>query len=120
MERPKGVTVLACLYFFLASGALVALIPGSSGRPLPLRLLAQSLVYLIIGVTLGVALLRMKNWSRWLAITFSAALLLSVPYVVSVAHSSIAMGRLGLGALLHVWVIWYLSRPHVKAAFQSA
>jgi len=43
-----------------------------------------------------------------------------VLYGVTVAHSSIATGRVVLGTLFALWVIWYLTRPHVKAAFQSA
>jgi hypothetical protein len=118
MERPKGVTVLACIYFFVAFSILISLIP-SSGPPLPLRLLAQSVVYLIIGVTLGIALLRMKNWSRWLAIIFNVTRLLLAPYAVAVAHNSIALIQAGLGTLFALWVIWYLTRPHIKKAFQT-
>lgn len=121
MKRPGGVTVLACFYLLVAFAMLIALIPGQAFSPLQHpKLLAQSLICLIVGVTLGIALLRMKNWSRWLAVTISVAELLSVLYVVAAAHSSVAIGRLALRTLFAVGVIWYLTRPHVKAAFQSA
>ena len=121
MERPKGVTVLACLYLFVAFAMFVALIPSQAFNPLQRpRLLALIVGNLIIGVTLGIALLRMKNWSRWLAIIASATQLLLVPYEVAVAHSSVAVIRSGLHTLFCVWVIWYLTRPQVKTAFQSA
>jgi hypothetical protein len=118
MNRPRGVTVLACLYLFVAIAMLIALIPSQAFRPLQHPgLLAQSLVYFVVSVTLSVALLKMRNWSGWLAITFSAVQLLSVLYIV-VANSPVSIGRLGLRVLFAVWVIWYLTRPHVRAAFQ--
>lgn len=121
MKRPLGVTVLACLYFLVAFSFLLTLIPSQTFNPLQHpRLLALSVACLIIAITLGIALLKMKNWPRWLAIAFIAAQLLSVLYQVAVAHSSIATGRVVVGTLFAVWVIWYLTRPHVKTAFQSA
>lgn len=121
MKRPSGVTVLACLYLVVAFAMLLALIPSQAFNPLQHPgVLAQSVIWPIIAVTLGIALLRMKNWSRSLAITVSAVQLLAVLYCVAVAHSSIAIGRLTLRALFAVGIIWYLTRPDVKAAFQSA
>jgi 4-hydroxybenzoate polyprenyltransferase len=121
MKRPRGVTVLACLYFVVAFSVLFTLVPSQAFNPLQhQRLLAQSVAFLVIAITLGIALLRMKRWSRWLAITISAAQLLSVVYGVAVAHSSSPAGRLALRIWFAVWAIWYLTRPQVKAAFQSA
>jgi uncharacterized membrane protein (DUF2068 family) len=129
MERPKGVTVLAYIYFVgVAGSALVTLIPSQRFQPLRSpRLLALSAGYLIIGVILGIGLLRMKNWSRWLAIIMNATRLLFVPHEVAVgSHYSVAVIRsvaifqAGVHTLFCVWVIWYLTRPHVKTAFQSA
>jgi|SRR5579864_102510 len=121
MKRPRGVTVLACLYLLAAFSFLLTLIPSQAYNPLQHpRLLALSVACLIIAVTLGIALLKMKNWSRWLAIGFSAAQLLSGLYRVAVAHSSIVTGRVVVGTLFAVWVIWYLTRAHVKTVFQSA
>jgi len=133
MERPRGVTVLAYLYLLLALlvafSSLLLFVPSRTSPPIrafnPLqhqRLLAQLVAFLIVAVTLGIALLRMKPWSRWLAITVSAVQLLSVLYEVAVTHSSTAAGAgsLGLRTLFAVWVIWYLTRTHVKTAFQSA
>jgi len=121
MERPIGVTVLACLYLLMAFAALVALIPSQTFQPLQWpRLLALSVGYLIIGVILGIGLLRMKNWSRWLAIIMNATQLLFIPHEVAVGQGSISIIRTGLRTLLFVWAIWYLTRPHVKTAFKSA
>jgi len=47
MERPKGVTVLAYIYFVVAFSALVTLIPSQTFQPLQWpRLLALSVGYL--------------------------------------------------------------------------
>ena len=120
MKRPLGVTVLACLYLLVAFSNLLIFIPSQTFNPLQHpRLLALSAGVLIIAVTLGIALLRMKKLSRWLAITFNAAQLLSVLYRVAVHHSSIDV-RVVLGTLFALCVIWYLTRPRVKTAFQSA
>lgn len=122
MERPKGVTVLAYVHFIVALSVLITFIPGYGPiyvlqRP---RLLAMAVGALIISVTLGIGLLRMKNWSRWLAIIINAANLLFLPHQVAVRHTSVALIRAGLSTLIYVWIIWYLTRPHVKTAFQSA
>jgi hypothetical protein len=125
MKRPGGVTVMACFYLLVASSCLIALIPSRTFNPLQYpRAIVGSVSSLIIAVTLVIALLKMKNWSRWLAITYSALQLLGLIYRVAVAHSLITAGPVAvgnvLGALFAVWVIWYLTRPHVKTVFQSA
>jgi len=75
---------------------------------------------LIIGIILGIALLRLKSWSRWIAIIASVVQLLFVPHEIALAQGSISIIRTGLRTLLFVWAIWYLTRPHVKTAFKSA
>jgi hypothetical protein len=121
MERPIGVTVLACLYLLMAFAVLDALIPSQTFNPLrSTRFLALSTGNLITGIVLGIALFRMKSWSRWLAIIASVVQLLFVPHEIAVAQGSISIIRTGLRTLLFVWAIWYLTRPHVKTAFKSA
>jgi len=126
---------LACLYLFpFAFGGLIALIPGPSHafRPLQhLGLLFQWALYFTVYVTLSVGLLRMRNWSRWLAITFSVVQLLfgvvDLLFVRYVRKHSVLFQwedemlnvGIGLRILFAVCVIWYLTRPHVKTAFQS-
>jgi uncharacterized membrane protein (DUF2068 family) len=124
MERPTGVTILAYLYFVAALSVFVALIPGyhqtfdaTLQRP---RLIALSLGSLVICLALGIGLLRMKNWSRWLAIVLNATNLLFVPHAIARRNGAVAIIQAGLGTLLFVWVICYLTRPRVKMAFRSA
>lgn len=120
MVRPKGVTVLACLYLFIAFAMLIALIPSQGFDPSQHPVfVAQSAMYLIVGVTLGIALLRMRKWSRLLSITLSAAQLLTALFVI--ARPEFATGRLTLPrTLLAMWAIYYLTRPHIKVSFQRA
>jgi uncharacterized membrane protein (DUF2068 family) len=121
MERPIGVTVLACLYLIMALAVLVALIPSQTFDPFQsTRFLTMSLGNLVIGIILGIALLRMKSWSRWLAIIASVVQLLFVAHEIAVAQSSISIVRSGLRTAIFVWAIWYLTRSHVKTAFKNA
>ena len=94
MERPIGVTVLACLYLLMAFAVLVALIPSQTYDLLrSTRFLALSMGNLIIGIILGIALLRLKSWSRWIAIIASVLQLLFVPHEIAVAQGSISIIR---------------------------
>lgn len=120
MERPTGVTILAWLYFFGAFSLVIALIPSPAFNPLQRPgFLALTMGSLILCLVLGIALLRMKRWSRWLAIIASVTHLLAALREIAVAQSSIVVVRAGLGMLFSVWAIWYLTRPRVETAFQS-
>lgn len=120
MERPTGVTILAWLYFFGAFSLVIALIPSPAFSPLQRpRFLALTVGGLILCLILGIGLLRMKEWSRWLAIIASVAHLLVALREIAVVKNSIVVVRAGLGMLFAVWVIWYLSRPKVRTAFPS-
>lgn len=114
-------TVLAGLYFFAAFSLVIALIQNPAFNPLQRPgFLALVVGNLVLFLVLGIALLRMKSWSRWLAIIASVAHLLLALREIVVAHSSMVELRAGLGILFSVLVIWYLTRPQVKMAFQSA
>ena len=120
MKRPKGVSLLAYLYLLVAFAALITLIPSPAFDPRDQpKLAALSVGYLIIGITLAVALLRMKTWSRWLAIAVNIAQLLLIPYAIVVAHGLVAEIRAGVSTLFSASVIWYLTRPHITAAFKN-
>jgi len=119
MKRPRGVTVIACIFLFMAFAAVNGMVTFPSFWTQSWGRLSLWAVNLSIALILGLALLRMQNWSRWTSILASAAFLLFIPREVTLAHSSIDMIRAGVRTLVFVWVIWYLSRPEVKAAFQS-
>jgi hypothetical protein len=120
MKRPKGVTVMACIFLFMA----ISVVHGSV-RDLPQMLenrgwLLLSAVNLLFTVPVGVGLLKMQSWSRCAGIAVCAASLVLIPQAVVAAHSLSDIIRAGLRTLFFVWVIWYLSQPHVKAAFRTA
>ena len=120
MKRPKGVTVMACIFLFMAISVANGLV-----RYLPQVLenrgwLLLSAVNLVFTVPVGVGLLKMQSWSRWAGIAVCAASLVLIPQAVVAAHGLPDIIRAGLRTLFFVWVIWYLSQPHVKAAFRAA
>ena len=124
MKRPTGVTVMANIFLFMAysvvSGFVMFLFEEApTPRVVPPRLVAVSAANLLIAVTLSVALLKMKNWSRWACIVVCAVSLIFIPREVVVAHGLADLVRAGLRTLFFVWVICYLSQPNVKAAFRS-
>jgi hypothetical protein len=120
MKRPKGVSVLAYLYLLVAFAALVALIPSPAFDPREQpKFAALSAGYLIIAATLAIALLKMKPWSRWSTIAVNVAQLLLIPYAMVVDHGPVAIIRAALSTLFSAVVIWYLTRPHIKAAFKD-
>jgi hypothetical protein len=82
--------------------------------------LALSVASLLISLILAFALLKMQNWSRWVSIAVYAISLVFIPREVIAAHGVPDLVRVGLRTLFFVWAIWYLSQPHVKAAFRSA
>jgi uncharacterized membrane protein (DUF2068 family) len=130
MERPAGVTVLACFYFLAVFVLLVTLIPSAQAgafNPLNPRFIAFEIGNLTLAITTGIGLLTMKGWSRWLAIIYAAAsLVMSIRQLavdppwrhgVPVFTSLVAVV---LRMLFCVWAIWYLARARIKMAFQGA
>jgi len=117
MERPKGVTVMACFFFFMGFGVLqntLTLLPE-----LQRKHVAVYVANVLILVILGIGLLKMQRWSRWLAMVGSVAWLVFIPRQVHSVHGPTMLGFL-LRTLFSVWVIWYLFRSRVKAAFRNS
>lgn len=145
MNRPTGVTVIAILYFLsaglfillalglIAGGGLAGLAAGGASAEgmAGLGILAGAGVVggvialcmaLIPGIT-GFGLWKLKNWGRIIAIIF--AVLGALGQVGGVLMSlmafeifSLFFGLVMLG--INVWIIMYLMKPHVKAAFGAA
>ena len=119
MKRPKGVTFLGYSFMLMA----IQMINGFVTYPemaQKIGLLAQAVTNLLVFVTLCVSLLTMQSWSRWLCIAVCALSLLLVPSIVVEAHGNwLTLIRAGLRTLFCVWGVWYLSQPHVKAAFRN-
>jgi len=144
MYRPTGVTVLSILSFigagltglgaimFFVGGAFIGALIGSAaqghgagaagagfgaliGGFIGFFLLVAAVLYLLCGVGLW----KLKEWGRMLTIVLSAigvvlALLNFMHFHMVVMF--FAIFRIGIGVL----IIWYLSQPHVKAAFAQS
>jgi len=119
VKRPKGITVMACVFLFMGFSALNALVTYLPQLAQKHRLLAFLVANLLIAFVPAVALLKMKSWSRWVAIAVAAFSLVFIPREVQTAHGVADMIRAALRTLFNVWVIWYLAQPHIKAAFRK-
>jgi hypothetical protein len=125
MKRPRGVTAMAYIFLFMAysvvNGYIAFLVAGvDTPRLLSPRWLAFSAANLLIAVTLSIALFKLKHWSRLACIVVCAVSLIFIPREVIAAHGLADLVRAGLRTLFFVWVICYLSQPHVRDAFRDA
>jgi len=119
MERPTGVTILAVLYiinglialagpFILVAwiGSMVGMglegISALTASALGIGILSCFIIVALIDFLIAVGLLKGKGWARTLALIFAIISLLNVP----------------IGTVLGIIIIYYLTRPQVKAWFQ--
>jgi hypothetical protein len=133
MERPRGVTVSAIL-FFLAGGYLALLglimlfaagaVSMAAGAPLLHGLeLAGPYMFLLmgaVGALIGWGLLRLNNWARRAAIVVAmVGIVMLVPSVSAAAISLHSPGlvRGGLGIAVRAAVTWYLFQTPVSEQF---
>ena len=140
MARPTGVTILAVLSFIgailMVIGAAVMFLVGSSagiaamagrggniGGPLAAMGAFAGIACLILAVLYvvnGVGLMKLRAWARLLTILL---VLLGIVFEVmgiaralSGMHVGIIVWELILIAI-DAWILMYLFKPHVKAAF---
>ncbi|HLW81850.1 MAG TPA: hypothetical protein VKS20_07405 [Candidatus Acidoferrales bacterium] len=142
MERPTGVTILAVLSFlgagllllgacvmFLMGAAGLAGMAGGHGIGGPLAALGAfagvaCLILAVLYVVNGVGLLKLRGWGRLLTI-----ILVGLGVIFGVLglfrqlvgmHIVLLVWQLIILAI-DVWILVYMFKPHVKAAFgQSA
>jgi hypothetical protein len=137
MERPTGVTILAVLAFVstgflvlaalgvLLGGAMVAnmaarpgmgMIAGTMGAIFGVVLLCFAAIYLATGI----GLIKLQNWARVLTIVLCGLGVLSNGLGVLIAlvhfHVVIVLVR-AIVAVIFLWIVLYLLKPHVKQAF---
>lgn len=147
--RPRGIVLLATIYFLIASlmalGALAVLlgirVPGEMEVSLPgivvadpqedlargfrLHWVAAAIFFFFTvffgGTALG--LWHQKNWARWLAIGFSALCLFSLipgaPFSVFVGSEDVPLAVWALLLALHGGILVYLFIPSVREAFSA-
>jgi hypothetical protein len=140
MARPTGVTILAVLSFLVAALCLLAaagmFIIGSSagmaamagrggnmGGPLAAMGAFAGIACLILAALYlvnGIGLLKLRGWARLLTI-----LLVLLGIIFGVLGIVRAMAPMMIGLIvwdliliaIDVWILMYMFKPHVKAAF---
>jgi hypothetical protein len=133
MNRPTGVTVIAVLCFigacfltllaclFLVGGGLAAKFMPPDAH-IPAGIMAAvgavgAVIFLILAalyVTVGLGLLKLKEWARIIAIVLAGLSLLFGLFGLLHFHP-FALVRLAIAG----WILWYLLQPHVVAAFRG-
>jgi uncharacterized membrane protein (DUF2068 family) len=114
-KRPRGVSVIAVLYFGGAALMTVAFAASLlSGSPNGADIVV-TLAYIVIGVVIGVGLWKLKKWAYWLAVAGNSWNILAS--LLSLAAPTASVGftvvKIGVAAAY----ISYLLRPAVRAAF---
>lgn len=142
ISLPRGIAVIATLYFFWAiilflltfgpvdfvlvmfgheqNATVTSGVALEAYRPLMPFVAA-------IAVLLGWGLLKGKDWAQFLTIALATLGVLQAVFSLSCMHSVRSVRVLGFcrwqGSFsqltIGAWVIWYLLRPDVKAAFQT-
>jgi hypothetical protein len=133
VERPAGVTVVAAA-FFLAAAYLLAvgltmlarpgLVSMAAGAELLGGLeLAGPYMFLLmagLGGVIALGLWLLHRWARWLAMLVAMIGVVMLLPSVSSAMFDFRIGKLaweGLGTILRVMIVWYLSQEPVREAF---
>jgi len=131
--RPAGITAVA-VAFLLAAGYLLVvgltmlaspgLVSMAAGAELlgGLEVAGPYMFLLVAGVggAVGLGLLRLHRWARWLAILIALVGVVFLLPSVSSALIDFRFGRLvwgGLGAIVRTMILWYLFQEPVKEAF---
>ena len=141
MPRPTGVTILAVLYLFVAgilglssmvlvlgrsffSGITGPLDAGPPPSAHELTLMGFAcLVVALVDFLCGLGFLKLKKWSRVLAIAFHVAwaVFWALSLVALRLHPSLFSTMFRLGGLgMQVWILAYLFRSRVKQAFATS
>jgi len=142
MERPVGVTVIAVLDFigagFLVLAALAMMLLGGvmaarMANGMPLGMLGGAglavvavfcLGFAVLGVVIGVGLLKLQNWARVVTIVLTG--LGALFAVLGLLGGVMSPGMMFGGGLIvrqivtlaiDGWILWYMFQPHVKQAF---
>ena len=132
-ERSAGITAVA-VAFLLAAGYLLVvgltmltspgLVSMAAGAELlgGLELAGPYMFLLVAGVgaAVGLGLLRLHRWARWMAILIALVGVVFLLPSVSSALIDFRFGRLvwgGLGVIVRTMIVWYLFQEPVKEAF---
>jgi uncharacterized membrane protein YccC len=71
----------------------------------------------VLGICLGVALLRLHNWARAVVVALYGLSLVRVLGHAIFAHSVADVFSVFVPGLYVLWAVCYMHQPHVKASF---
>ena len=111
---------MACIFLLAAISLVCGFVRYMSAMLEHPRWIALSILNFSIAATLGIALFKVRNWARWAVIAVGVYWLLFLPREVHEARVIVDFAYAGMRALFCVCIIWYLSRPKIKAAFREA
>ena len=111
---------MACIFLLAATGLVYGSLRYMSETLESPSSIAIAILNFAIAATLGIALLKLRNWARWAVIAFGVYWLLFLPREVHESRVIVDFAHAGMRALFCVCVIWYLFRPKIRAAFCEA
>ncbi len=135
MQRPTGVTVIAVLAFVqagftaLAGSILLVFFTDRKGGPqmgleILLLLIVVVLLFTLLYAVAGFGMWRLRKWGRLLTMAFSVISVLFALAGVLTQNRRLQTGDPQLQVFfvllwisVNVWILYYLTRPHVKQAF---
>ncbi|MFA7431880.1 MAG: hypothetical protein WCZ23_17120 [Rhodospirillaceae bacterium] len=121
-RRPVGMVLVAALLLFNVIGAAMGLIGTLTGAAPAIGMGGTAAVYFVASAAvLGVILYGFWRFERWgwvgaLVVTVVGTLL-GLFQLITFLRAGVLIGNL-IGVLIGVAVIWYLTRPAVRAMFR--
>ena len=133
MKRPFGITLIALAFcgggaYLWVLGAVVLISPGAislmAGKSLMYgQQLAGPYMILLFGTgyaAVGLGLVRLQNWARWVAMGLMVISVAALVPAISMADLGAPVLLYGLQIALRVAVGWYLAQaPAVIGAFAA-
>ena len=135
VERPAGVTAVAAAFsvaaaYLLAVGLTMLARPGLVSMAAGAELLGglelagpyMFLLMAALGGIIALGLWLLHRWARWLAMLVAMIGVVMLLPSVSSAMFDFRIGKLaweGLGTILRVMIVWYLSQEPVREAFAA-
>jgi len=126
-KRPVGVIVLAIVNFLAGMAALAVLGARLLRSEYSSLVVVLVLMIFLFNIVCTLALVKLKNWARIIFIAVFGLALIRTPgniYSEIANRSSHWAWMYVLGDICYfcllLWTVWYLFRPHVKAAFGRA
>ena len=135
VERPAGVTAVAAAFslaaaYLLAVGLTMLTRPGLVSMAAGAELLGglelagpyMFLLMAALGGIIALGLWLLHRWARWLAMLVAIIGVVMLLPGVSSAMFDFRIGKLaweGLGTILRIMIVWYLSQEPVREAFAA-